>query len=279
MRKASAAGVRAVVVVVGAMLMTTVAGAQTRVDPDSLQRRSGVFGGLGNSIGATVRDFTSEEIATSKTEGAVVENVQEGGPAAKAGLKNGDVVVAFDGERVRSARHLARLINETAEGRTVKATVLRGSMRETLNVTPEPAGRRFAESLPNVERELGDGLRQFPRPFVLGGGPGDLLSPGRLGVAVEPLSDQLAEFFGAKKGVLVSSVVADSPAAKAGLKAGDVMTSINGHTVSDPAQLILVVRQIVPGTTVDIGIVRDKKSSTLKATLAGSETRRPGRTL
>src|SRR5918996_436858 len=83
-------------------------------------------------------------------------------------------------------------------------------------------------------------MRSLPRDFAFdlkwdGELPSAKLFPrGRLGAQLSPLTDQLAEYFGAKQGVLVSSVDSESVAAKAGLKAGDVITSINGQSVEAP---------------------------------------------
>ncbi|MGH9200585.1 MAG: S1C family serine protease, partial [Vicinamibacterales bacterium] len=109
--------------------------------------------------------------------------------------------------------------------------------------------------------------------------PGALLTPrGRLGVAVESMSDQLAEYFGAKDGgALVSSVSADSPAAKAGIKAGDVITTVNGSRVRDAGD---VVRELsnAKADEVTIGLLRDKKETSVKATLESrTERLRPPR--
>jgi len=85
----------------------------------------------------------------------------------------------------------------------------------------------------------------------------------------------LAEHFGAKDGVLVAAVAGDSPAARAGLKAGDVITKVGGTVVSARADLILALREIREAGEVEIGIVRDRKESTFKATL--DSPRRPFR--
>ena len=82
---------------------------------------------------------------------------------------------------------------------------------------------------------------------------------------------QLAEYFGAKDGVLVTSVEADSPAGKAGLKAGDVITSIDGKPVTEPSTLIDAVRSADDGAVVTIDYLRDRKQASSKATLPASE--------
>jgi len=92
------------------------------------------------------------------------------------------------------------------------------------------------------------------------------LSGNALGVSVTPLSEQLAAYFGVKDGVLVNDVTTSSPAASAGLRAGDVITAINGEQVSSAAEITRALRDN-RNETVDITITRDRKSQTLKATV------------
>jgi S1-C subfamily serine protease len=87
------------------------------------------------------------------------------------------------------------------------------------------------------------------------------LSRGRLGVTVDELTPQLAEYFGAKEGVLVAAVGDDSPAARAGLKAGDVITSVNGQPVRSRTDLVRELANAGDGD-VSIGTVRDRKPGT-----------------
>jgi len=173
--------------------------------------------------------------------------------------------------------------------------VLREGKRVDLSVTPESgthAGRRIEREFefkvppPDVfagrpgDDEMmgpGPGSRKFffdVRP-PKGGGPGDFMwfAPGRarLGVGIEELTPQLADYFGTKDGVLVTSVEPDTPAAKAGLKAGDVITSVNGKAVSDGGELIEAVQSADDGAEVTVGYVRDKKAATAKATLEPRE--------
>jgi S1-C subfamily serine protease len=89
---------------------------------------------------------------------------------------------------------------------------------------------------------------------------------GRLGVVVVPMSDQLADYFGARDGVLVSEVRANTPAATAGLKAGDVITAVNGRSIMSPQDVVNEVRDVKSGGTVDLRVMRDRKELTLKAT-------------
>jgi membrane-associated protease RseP (regulator of RpoE activity) len=245
-------------------------------------RRLAVLQGRGVELGITIKDLDEQQAKTAS--GVVVDAVAENSAAAKAGMKKGDVVTEFDGERVRSARQLSRLVNETPDGRAVKTTVLRDGKRVDLSVTPEaPAmarmepGHDFEFALPPGH---GDMMPPGPpkREFFYDIHPpadGDFFfrreGHGRLGIGIQDLTPQLAEYFGTKDGILVTNVEAETPAAKAGLKAGDVITSINGKTVSDPGQLIESVQSAAEGAELSIGYVRDRKPGTAKATLTPAE--------
>jgi C-terminal processing protease CtpA/Prc len=252
-------------------------------------RRLAVLGGRGGQLGVSVKDV---DPSVQGKSGAIVEDVREGSAAEKAGIRAGDVIAEFDGERVRGVRHLTRLVSETPEGRSVKAVVERDGNRVELTVTPEGSAMAYGgrdlelvvppmrfEHLPGVEKELRRELeRSLPREgtWSFRGRPGEVFGfrmneRGRLGVSVQPLEGQLAEYFGTSNGVLVNSVEKDSPAATAGLRAGDVVTAVNGRAVSDPAALIDAVRDVEDGATLSIDIVRDKKPQSLKAELEKRE--------
>ena len=96
---------------------------------------------------------------------------------------------------------------------------------------------------------------------------------GRLGVTVQDLTPELAEFFAVKDGVLVSSVAKDTPAAKAGIKAGDVITAVDGKAVGSSNELVDQLRE--KNADVTIAVTRDKKAITLKATLDNKDTPKP----
>lgn len=287
-------------VVVAAATMTSEPGQAATVRKDKAEERQGdsvrhlaVLGGRGSQLGVSVRDF--DPSAQGKS-GAIVEEVREGSAAEKAGIRKGDVIAEFDGERVRGVRHLTRLVSETPEGRSVTAVVERDGKRLDVTVTPESGAMAFGgrgfelvvppmrfEHLPGIEKELRRELeRSLPREgtWSFRGRPGEAFSfrmheRGRLGVSIQPLEGQLAEYFGTSTGVLVNSVEKDSPAAKAGLKAGDVVTAVNGKAVSEPSELIEAVREAGDGATLSIDIVRDRKPQSVKAEL---EKREPAET-
>jgi serine protease Do len=227
--------------------------------------------GGGSEIGVSVRDLTSDEISKAKLAqpgGVLVQEVRDGSPASRAGLTSGDIVVEFDGERVRGVRHFTRLVRETPPGRQVTSSIVRGGSRLNLEITPQ-AGDQLT-GLPDMAR-LEQRLRALPE--LRGRDLPDDLDPtpdlrdaprGQIGVTLAPLTEQLATYFGVKEGVLVSSVMMDSAAAQAGVKAGDVITAVNGRPVQSVGDVTRAVRAAKPGAALDLRLFRDKKEVTVK---------------
>jgi serine protease Do len=264
MKKAVLGGLLLAGLVTIGYVMTPVATAQQQNrNPEPRGAWDLALEGPGSSIGVTVRDQSSD------ATGVLIDSVREGTPATRAGLQKGDVIVEFDGERTRSARQFTRLVRETAPGRPVKMTVMRDGARRTLDITPEARDSVMVQQFPHV---TGDVLRALPREFNFRFDPQDFFTEGfgsnrRLGVSVVPLSDQLAAYFGVKEGVLVSEVSSGTPAATAGIQAGDVITAVNGRTVLSSADVVREVREADPGSTLDIGLTRNRKEMTVKVTL------------
>lgn len=241
----------------------------------------GVFGAATSEIGASVREVETADAERAKLSGrsgAVIDEVVENGPAATAGFRAGDVVVEFDGERVRSARQLARLVAETPAGRTVDAAVMRDGARIRAQVTPREGRGPMAAIAPDLRRRV-EAFRDrrlavpevtSPRIEI------DLFArPGRLGATIQDLTPQLAEFFGVKDGVLVTMVRENSPADQAGLQAGDVITALNGVFVENVPELQRRLASAQPGEELTLGIMRDKKELSLTLTLADNAPLRP----
>lgn len=260
--------------------VSVISAQDVRVEPRGRRGDLMVLDGRGAQLGVRVSDVDVK----AATGGVRVDEITEDSPAEKAGLREGDVVVEYDGERVRSARQFTRLVQETPEGRPVRIAVLRDGRKETVEATPEAARHtwNFNFDGDQIRRDIERGLRDLPtEPFEFrfdDRGPRrfeyrlpDRVTPfpgarGRLGVTVQPLTPDLEEYFGATNGgVLVSSVSRNSAAASAGMKAGDVITSINGDPVSDADDLM---RELGGATgEVTIVVLRDRKPLTLKATL------------
>jgi serine protease Do len=267
------------------------------VGPRALQ----VLTGRGSQIGVTIRDLEENDAKAGKMSqpgGVVIEDVAEDSPASKAGLKKGDIVVDFDGERVRSVRQFTRLVQETPAGRKAQASIVRDGQKLTITVEPKE-GNGF-----NVFGDLADMAREFrfdmpvppapPAPPARPNAPPPPPPPAApfpdfdtfmwrsgngLGITVGDLSDQLAGYFGVKDGVLVTSVADDSAASKAGIKAGDVITSFNGTDVTQPSDLRRRIQRLADGDEFTVGVVRDKKALTLKGKSEATRSRRTYRSV
>src|SRR5947208_6165642 len=124
----------------------------------------------GSTVGIRLSDVTADQIKSlklSKAEGAIVDSVNPNSAAATAGLRAKDVIVEFDGERVRSARHLTRLVSETPVGRDVALVVMRDGKKTDLHIKPE-AGNWFNPQFggmvdPDHMRELGQQVGRAAR--------------------------------------------------------------------------------------------------------------------
>jgi serine protease Do len=199
-------------------------------------------------IGLSIEDGTDQ--------GAVVRRVQPNSPADKAGMKEGDVILEFNKEAVAGVQQLTRLVRETPVGRTVDVKVRRDNRDQTLKVTTERgpafrAGGQFQFYMPDL-RVLRDRTLNVPRVEVN-------TTYTQAGIRVEQLTDQLRDFFGvfSNTGVLVASVDPGSTAEKAGVKAGDVITSIAGKTIRTPADFSRELR--AAGSKPMLKVFRDKK--------------------
>jgi membrane-associated protease RseP (regulator of RpoE activity) len=223
------------------------------------------FLGGGGYLGVRIEDVTEEsasQLRLSEPYGALVKEVDEGSPADKAGLREGDVITSYQGQRVESARALTRMVRETPSGRTARVGYSRDGSAQTAEVKIDPRGG-------HGRHWVGPGHEfRFPEMKGFMGGTHWYSSGPRLGVRVEPLTPQLGEYFGVKegKGILITEVMDDTPAEKAGLKAGDVIVRVEGDEVQDLGDLIESLRAN-DGKTVEITIVRDRSESRIKATL------------
>ena len=224
-------------------------------------------GGEGTWLGVTVGDVTAEKVKELNLPGdygAIVQEVREDSPAAKAGLEKGDVILQFAGEKVRSVAELQRLVRETPPGRKVAIEISRSGHTETL--TAEMAKRSnehwdYHFAMPNIEVPNVH-IPNFNFNMMFGGP--------RLGISGDELTPQLAEYFGVKqgKGVLVREVEKGTPAEKAGLKAGDVIVKVNDKEIDSIEDLRAALRSDSnQKRQVTLTIVRDRKEQTLNVQL------------
>jgi serine protease Do len=174
-------------------------------------------------IGVAIQPIT-EPLARSfgleQAQGALISNVVDGGPAAKAGLEPGDLITAFGDSPIKAHDDLPWLASTAGVGRTIPLTVLRDGRTRTIPIT--------LERLPG----------QDTAPASLKRGKRPLASPRKvLGITLEPISPRAARRLGTADGVLVAGIDPGSPAAEAGLRPGDVIRRCNGTAVHSVHQL------------------------------------------
>lgn len=267
------------------------------------------FDGDGGYLGVQTTEVTKENFSKfglREVRGVAVEKVMENSPAAAAGIKDGDVIIRLNGEEIASTRKLTRLISEIDVDHQVKVTVLRGGSEQEITATlgKRPGavfgeGNNFSFSSPAPFEKLNldefksiPQFKEFPmlkgfpdlkdlpngegfRSFTFPGGEGKAFtwSSGnsrQIGVGVTDLTKQLAQHFGVEDGLLISEVRENSPAAKAGLKAGDIIVDANGKAVTSQLDLIREVNSKKEGD-VQLIIVRDGKRQTISVTPEASK--------
>jgi len=240
--------------------------------PDVVLRVPG-FGGSFLGVGVSEIDSArAKELKLAEERGVEITRVESDSPAEKAGLKVGDVVLEYGGQRVEGIEQFARIVRETPSGRQVRLLVSREGQPQTLTATiASRKGKGKGEwsfSMPRMDPQVW--IPDTPR----------IATNWRntiLGVEAEGLESQLASYFGVKDGVLVRSVLAGTPAEKAGLKAGDVIAKVDNTGVSTPRELSSRLRSLRAQKNISLTVIRDKKEMTVSVTLDDeiSEKERP----
>jgi S1-C subfamily serine protease len=208
----------------------------------------------------TVDSELAEVFTLAVDQGAIVHSIVSGSPADESGLKVDDIITAVDGQPVTDASDLTELIRAHQPGDAVSLTVVRESGETKIDVTLA----RSREREKRIERR-----RSFaPQLFGM-----DKEERGYLGVMLTDLTDQLGDYFGVENGdgALVTEVEADSPAEKAGLKAGDIIVSVGGTKATSSRDVANTVAEAEPESELSISVVRDREEKTLTATVGKSE--------
>ena len=224
----------------------------------------------GSFLGVGVEEINGERaraLNLKEERGVEIRNVEEDSPASKAGLKNNDVVLEYNSQRVEGAEQFIRMVGETPIGRKVNLLIWRNGAAQTLGATIEARAGRDA-SLPFVFESPVAPIPPMP-PIRMP----DMLnsffsfqSP-VVGIESEKLNPQMAEFFGVKEGVLVRSVEKQSAAEKAGLKAGDVVLKVAGNAVSNPRDISVQMRSGREKKSVPFTVIRNHKEMTVEVKL------------
>jgi serine protease Do len=239
-------------------------------------------------LGVESQEISSEkakELKLPAERGVLLERVVPDSPAAKGGLKDNDVVTEINGQRVEGAAQFRRMIHEIPAGRSAQFTVWRDSRAQTISVTLgkseergntwfKSAPRAFSMQLPRIEIP-----EVAPMPEMDWGGYGGVLagSRPRLGIDAEDLNGQFGAYFGAPdgEGVLVREVNNGSAAEKAGVKSGDVITSLNGERIRSLGDLREKLAGKREEKTVKLGVLRNKSQMSITVEMPPPPSKTP----
>lgn len=262
----------------GIIILTTgVALAQNPAPPpppepgeDLVNNSFSLFIDGGSFLGVYAEDISKENMGRynlNQVRGVAVTRIVKDSPAEKAGLRKDDVILKIDGENVSSVRKLNRVVSEIAPDQTVRVTISRNGAEQELTAT---MGRRsnnadsfkgLLQGHPGTWEWEGPSMgSDSPWVFALGGSR-------RIGVSTTELTKQLADYFGITggAGVLVTSVAEDGPAAKAGVKAGDVITAVDGEAINSSGDISRVINRKKEGD-VTLTLVRNRAQQTIRVT-------------
>ena len=226
-------------------------------------------------LGVELTDVDAEKAQALKLKevrGAVITLIDHDAPAGQIGLKVNDVVLQLNGQNVEGSEQLRRLLKEIPPGRKVSIEISRDGNIQTMAV--ELADRQVLGH--DVWNKIGnDGEVSSPPPsmgILSGGGDAPLAGGGfhlpffgsslNVGVMVEPLTSQMAEYLGVPSGLMVKQVARKSEAATAGLKAFDIILKVGSEPVTNLAGWDRALRSN-QGKPVQVTVLRDKKQLTL----------------
>jgi serine protease Do len=229
-------------------------------------------GGGSSYLGVDTRDVTSDRLGAlhlNEERGVEVTMVDQDAPAGKAGLKEHDVILSINDQKVESVEQLRRMIREVPAGRSVTIGVSRNGQPMTIKAQLAERGvdQGFNFMMPPVNIPAIHippiNMPEIDVPTVV-----VIHSPRSSGLMVETLTPQLGDYFGVKSGtgVLVRSVDRGSRAAQAGFHAGDVIVKVNGSAVNDCSDFTRLLRERKENKAA-VTIMRDRKEQTLTLTL------------
>ncbi len=195
----------------------------------------------------------AEQLGLTSRSGAIVTSVTEGGPAARGGMKPGDVIVEFNGKPVRDSAELVYMVVRTRPGASVPVVVTRDKKRTTLSVMVDEL---------DLEAEAGGQRRS-------GGGEREEPTTTGLGMELAPLTPEIArrlEVPGNRGGAVVTSVERRSAAFNAGVGRGDVILEVNREAVSSLNQITREIQRVPSGEVVFLLVWRNGQEVFLTVT-------------
>ena len=240
-------------------------------------------------LGVKLQELTpsmAKALQMDDESGVMINEIVDDSPAEKAGLEDGDVILEFNGKSISDNNDLVKAVRRTSPGDNVEVVVLRNGKNKTLNVE---IGKHEDKSFAWVSGDddmhgshfehYGDGEHKVivmsgdDDNFVWSSG-GDVSfgfdnDRGYMGVNLDDLNEQMGEYFGVEdgKGALVTEVVEDSPADKAGLKAGDVIVRLGEKEIDSSSALHKAVADTEPEQQMSVKVLRKGQSKDMSITL------------
>lgn len=181
-------------------------------------------------IGVVIQEISpeiAETLELKETQGALISKVEKASPADKAGVKAGDVILSFDGQKVKKMRDLPRIVVKTAIGKKVKLVVWRDKQEKTLELT---VGQR-AEDIASLEKQKHQDGNETHLP--------------EMGISLASATSELKQLYDIKddfEGVVVTDVTAGSGAARRGIDKGDILLQINQKDVNKPSDAVSIIK-------------------------------------
>lgn len=218
-------------------------------------------------LGVVVTSVDDDELKELNLHGgAKIKKVRDGSEAERIGLQKDDIIIKFDGSDIADPEDLADMVSDIEEEKKVEIVVMRDGKEKKFEADLKPGeeGSSWAWS-DDGDFDFDFNFGDVPHPFKGGFTFND--KGGFLGVETQELTDQLKAYFEVEYGVLIKKVMEDSPAEKAGLKAGDIITGINDRKIEDYNDLVRTVNYYDPGETVNIKYARKGNSNSVKVEL------------
>ncbi len=242
-------------------------------DPDPLVVHASPSGYLGVEISDVDAD-KAQALKLKEVRGAVITLIDHDAPAGQIGLKVNDVVLAINGQNVAGAEQFGRMLHEIPAGRKISLEISRDGNIQTLAV--QLVDRKALDH--DVWSRIGNDVSGVgiappaPTMGVMGGGDAPMPPSGfhmslftstlNVGAVVEPLSAQMADYFGVQGGLMVKQIRKKSEAAAAGFKAFDVILKVGADSIQTSADWDRALRSN-QGKPVQVTILRDKKQQTI----------------
>jgi serine protease Do len=210
-------------------------------------------GRIGIGVEGISRDAV-DEFGLKDRKGAVVKTVSPGGAAAKAGLEPGDVILSFNGKPVASRDELVQMVVATKPGTTVPVRIVRDRAEKTVNITVDELDLEAENNLTSRNRERGDDT-------------GQATSTG-FGLRLQNISPQDARELklDSSKGALIADVDQGSPAARAGLRPGDVIVRVGREPIASATDAQRELSKVPSRGTAFLRVLRDGQETFVSVT-------------